>query len=72
MLRFSACGCLNTDHVYHQPEAQHLNRKLGSRRPAEYPIWLYCGSCGRSAPVALAPWLIRYGPTASSDLLRPL
>ena len=33
-------------------------------------VWLYCDSCGRGAPVALAPWLIRYGPTASSDLLR--
>jgi hypothetical protein len=33
-------------------------------------IWLYCGSCGRGAPVAVAPWIIRYGPTASSDLLR--
>ena len=33
-------------------------------------VWLYCDSCGRGAPVAVAPWLIRYGPTASSDLLR--
>ena len=33
-------------------------------------MWLYCDSCGRGAPVAVAPWLIRYGPTASSDLLR--
>ena len=27
-------------------------------------------SCGHSARVAVAPWLIRYGPTASSELLR--
>src|SRR5205807_42600 len=31
---------LNTDHVYHQPEAQHPSAPRRASRPAEYPIWL--------------------------------
>ena len=29
---------LNTDHVYHQPEAQHPSAPRRASRPAEYPI----------------------------------
>jgi hypothetical protein len=31
-------AALNADHVYHQPEAQHLTFSEG-HRPAEYPIF---------------------------------
>ncbi len=43
---------------------------LGELRRSACWVWLYCDSCGHGAPVAVAPWLIRYGPAASSDLLR--
>jgi hypothetical protein len=33
-------------------------------------LWLYCRACGRGAPVALAPFIIRWGAKASSDVLR--
>jgi hypothetical protein len=34
--------------------------------------WLYCNNliCNHSAPVAIAPFVIRWGPDASSDVLR--
>jgi hypothetical protein len=34
--------------------------------------WLYCkdSQCLRRTPVALTPFIIRWGPDASSDLLR--
>jgi hypothetical protein len=34
--------------------------------------WLYCNdlTCNHSAPVAIAPFVIRWGPDASSDVLR--
>ncbi len=33
-------------------------------------VWWYCDACGRSVAVPLAPFLIRWGPDASSDALR--
>ena len=35
-------------------------------------VWVYCSNphCLRSQPVALAPYIIRWGPDASSDMLR--
>ncbi|MBI1243751.1 MAG: hypothetical protein GC202_02005 [Alphaproteobacteria bacterium] len=35
-------------------------------------VWLHCTNprCGRSRPVALAPFIIRWGPDTSSDALR--
>jgi hypothetical protein len=39
------------------------------RRQTCWP-WLYCRACGRGAPVALAPFIIRWGAHASSDILR--
>jgi hypothetical protein len=35
-------------------------------------VWAYCGKsgCGGSAPIAIAPFIIRWGPDASSDLIR--
>jgi len=33
-------------------------------------VWLYCNSCGRGAPAAVAPWTIRLGPDASTALVR--
>lgn len=35
-------------------------------------VWVYCASidCHHSAPMALAPLIIRWGPGASSDKLR--
>ena len=32
-------------------------------------LWVYCKACGRSKPVALAPYLIRWGANVSSDVL---
>lgn len=34
--------------------------------------WAYCErqSCGRGVPLAIAPYVIRWGADASSDLLR--
>jgi hypothetical protein len=37
-------------------------------------VWVYCAAynpyCGHRAPMALAPLIIRWGPDASSHLLR--
>jgi hypothetical protein len=35
-------------------------------------LWLYCQAPGRyhHAPAAIAPFVIRWGPEASSDMLR--
>jgi hypothetical protein len=33
-------------------------------------VWLYCDSCGRGAPAAVVPWIIRLGVDTSSDLVR--
>jgi hypothetical protein len=35
-------------------------------------VWIYCSNprCQRSQPTALTPFIIRWGPDASSDLLR--
>jgi hypothetical protein len=43
---------------------------LGSIRRQTCWLWLYCRACGRGAPVALAPFIIRWGANASSDVLR--
>src|SRR5215475_11797163 len=37
-------------------------------------VWIWCGRampyCGHRAPMALAPLVIRWGPDASSDMIR--
>jgi len=33
-------------------------------------LWLVCNGCGHRQPVAIAPFVIRWGPAASSNLLR--
>lgn len=33
-------------------------------------VWVYCERCNHSAPMAVAPLVIRWGPRASSDQLR--
>ena len=33
-------------------------------------MWVYCERCQHRSPTALAPSIIRWGPEASSDLLR--
>jgi hypothetical protein len=43
---------------------------LGALRKGSCWVWLYCRACGRGAPAALAPFIIRWGPEASGDVLR--
>jgi hypothetical protein len=43
---------------------------LGQLRRQTCWVWLYCNACGRGAPTALAPPIIRWGAAASSDRLR--
>jgi hypothetical protein len=43
---------------------------LGELRLCACWVWLYCDSCGRGAPAAVAPWIIRLGAGASSDQVR--
>jgi hypothetical protein len=49
---------------------------LGEIMRAPYWAWASCERlsvpfiCGHKAPIALAPFLIRWGPDASSDLIR--
>jgi len=33
-------------------------------------LWVICARCLRRTPTALAPWIIRWGAGASSDMLR--
>ena len=33
-------------------------------------VWLHCHACPHHAPAAVAPFVIRWGPEASPDLLR--
>jgi hypothetical protein len=33
-------------------------------------LWVICARCLHRAPTALAPWMIRWGADASSDMLR--
>jgi hypothetical protein len=45
---------------------------LGQLRKTACWVWAYCKGrdCGRGVPVALAPFIIRWGAPASSDRLR--
>jgi len=43
---------------------------LGALRKSSCWLWLYCNACGRGVPVALAPFIIRWGAEASGDVLR--
>jgi len=47
---------------------------LGQLHPPPGWVWVYCTRyvplCQHSAPMALAPLIIRWGPEASSDMLR--
>jgi hypothetical protein len=33
-------------------------------------VWAYCGQCQHRRPLAIAPFVIRWGPSTSSDRLR--
>jgi hypothetical protein len=33
-------------------------------------VWVHCESCQQNAPIALTPCIIRWGPEASSNVLR--
>jgi hypothetical protein len=33
-------------------------------------LWVICDRCQHRSPTALAPWIIRWGAEASSDMLR--
>src|SRR5262249_49008052 len=43
---------------------------LGDLRGVTSWLWVICARCLRRTPTALAPWIIRWGAEASSDLLR--
>lgn len=44
---------------------------LGQLRRSSAWLWLNCAAgCGHHRPVALAPFIIRWGESASSDVLR--
>ena len=47
---------------------------LGQLHPPPSWVWVYCTRyvplCQHRAPMALAPLIIRWGPDASSDMLR--
>jgi len=43
---------------------------LGELRPTTCWLWIYCKACGRKQPIALTPYIIRWGAGASSDVLR--
>ncbi len=43
---------------------------LAQLRASTCWVWLICDGCGRQRPIALAPFLIRWGGDASSDLIR--
>lgn len=45
---------------------------LGEIHTAPHWFWLYCEGqdCGHCAPMAIAPFVIRWGPNESSDRLR--
>lgn len=47
---------------------------LGQLHTAPRWFWLHCTNwrCAHQAPIPLAPLIIRWGPNASSDLLRTL
>ena len=52
---------------------QHHAPTLGQLNTNPHWLWLYCrnyGQCHHSAPAAIAPYVIRWGADASSDLLR--
>ena len=55
-----------------QPMRPHPLRPvtLAELRQSTCWVWLYCDSCGRGAPAAVAPWIIRLGADASSDQVR--
>lgn len=62
--------------------AAHPPRKAPARAPAgPVPtlaqlraccpwLWVHCPKCIRFVAIALAPWIIRWGGSASSDMLR--
>jgi hypothetical protein len=43
---------------------------LAELRQCGCRVWLYCDSCGRGAPAAVAPRIIRLSPAASSGVVR--
>ena len=43
---------------------------LGQLREHQCWLWVNCPRCLHSTPTALAPLIIRWGPDASSDVLR--
>jgi hypothetical protein len=51
-------------------EPNHTVATLADLRRVTPWLWVICERCQHRAPTALAPWLIRWGPDASSDTLR--
>jgi len=51
------------------PPTFGLAPTLGALLHQPYWLWLHC-SCGHRVPVAIVPFVIRWGADASSDVLR--
>jgi hypothetical protein len=63
------------DAVYWQSRSRHKSRPgprptLGDLQRSTAWVWLWCERCHHHAPFACAPAVIRWGPDASSDMLR--
>ena len=53
----------------HRPTPQIAT--LGQlHREQPHWFWVHCGRCRRQRAIPLAPFVIRWGPDASSDMLR--
>jgi hypothetical protein len=54
------------------PDPATPDATLGQLHRSQCWWWIYCGSgtCSHCAPIALAPFVIRWGADASSDVLR--
>jgi hypothetical protein len=49
-----------------------VSATLADLRAVTPQLWGICARCVRRTPTALAPWIIRWGAEASSDMLRRL
>ena len=47
-----------------------MSATLADLRAVTPQLWGICARCFRRTPTALAPWIIRWGAEASSDMLR--
>jgi hypothetical protein len=63
------------DAAYWQSRTRYKSRPgprptLGDLHSSSPWLWLWCERCQHHAPVAVVPFIIRWGPNASSDMLR--